>query len=86
MSRLSIYLKKDLKQKVVSAAKAKNISSSKWLVKIIEKELNDSWIDDSWPENIRQMAGSWLDFPSQEEIRNEPTKALNQEINIEDEY
>ena len=74
MSQLTIYLPEDLREKVLSAAKANNISTSKWIVKVLEKE-----VDDSWPEKIRQMAGSWTDFPSQEEIRSTMGKDLPRE-------
>jgi len=74
MSQLTIYLSKDLHEKVVSAAKAKNISTSKWVAEVLKNK-----VDESWPEELRQMAGAWPDFPSQEEIRKGMGKDLPRE-------
>jgi hypothetical protein len=40
------------------------LSKSKWIANVIREKLVDEW-----PENVRQLAGSWEDFPSAEEIR-----------------
>lgn len=74
MSQLTIYLPEDLHKKILTAAKAKDLSTSKWVAEILKRE-----VDESWPEEIKQMVGAWQDFPSQEEIRNSMGKDLLRE-------
>jgi hypothetical protein len=44
--------------------KKSGLSKSKWISELIKEKTANSW-----PEGIREMAGSWRDFPTAEEIR-----------------
>ena len=70
MSQVTIYLDKHTETEMRSAAKAMNMSQSKWVAQVIEEKLAAQW-----PESIKQMAGAWSDFPTAEEnARNNGTR------------
>ncbi len=56
MTQLAIYIKDRLSEKLEKAVKASGKSKSKWIADIIKKEL-----DDQWPEDFFNLAGSWKD-------------------------
>jgi hypothetical protein len=64
MGQVTIYLDKELEQKMMQAAQAAHLSKSKWIARIIKQNINDEW-----PESISQLSGSWADFPSIDELR-----------------
>lgn len=64
MSQITIYLEPKLEKKMRQAVKKSRLSQSRWLANLIHKEC-----DTNWPAPIRQLAGSWNDFPSLGEIR-----------------
>ncbi len=71
MNKLTIYLKNDLHIKFSAGAKSQKLSS---IIKILKKEL-----DKEWPKEINNTLASWLNFPSQEEIRASIGKDLARE-------
>ena len=64
MARLTIYLDDELKAKVSAAAKAVNLSKSRWVAQVIRNEL-----EREWPQSVMALAGAWEDIPLAEEIR-----------------
>lgn len=64
MGQVTIYLEDEIEQKMISAAKAAHLSKSKWIAHLIKSKVSSEW-----PESFVEMAGSWNDFPSLEEIR-----------------
>ena len=64
MGQVTIYLDDDMEAKMRSAAKAMKMSQSKWISIIINEKINTEW-----PITVREMAGTWKDFPNEEEIR-----------------
>jgi hypothetical protein len=76
MSQVTIYLDGELETRVKAAAKARGISVSRCIAELIREKT-----DADWPQEIREMAGSWNAFPTAEEIRadqgsNAPREAL----------
>jgi predicted transcriptional regulator len=65
MGQVTIYLDKNIEQKMNIAAQAANLSKSKWIAQLIQQKLNDEW-----PQSVVALAGAWQDFPDIEEIRN----------------
>jgi len=64
MGQVTIYLEDEIERKMNEAVKSAHMPKSKWIATLIkEKIAND------WPESIANMAGSWSDFPSLDEIR-----------------
>lgn len=64
MGQVTIYLDSETEQKMVANARAMNLSKSKWIANVIREKLVDEW-----PATVRELPGSWQDFPSIEELR-----------------
>ncbi len=64
MGQVTIYLEEDIEQKMVEAAKSSHLSKSKWIAKLIHEK-----VANEWPQSVVELAGSWKDFPSIDEIR-----------------
>ena len=64
MSQVTIYIEPDLEAKMRAAAKAMNLSQSKWVANIIREKLQNEW-----PMSVSALAGAWQDLPDAEEIR-----------------
>lgn len=64
MAQVTIYIPNDLESKIKAKANSLNISISKFISTILEHKVQNEWSDQS-----RKLAGSWEDFASIEEIR-----------------
>ncbi|MBI9083209.1 MAG: ribbon-helix-helix protein, CopG family [Desulfobacterales bacterium] len=64
MAQVTIYLDPETERRMNALVKKSGISKSKWISRLIREKTAERW-----PETIREMAGSWGDFPSAEEIR-----------------
>ena len=64
MAQLSIYIANDLELQVKEMASSLNISISKFISTILEQKVQNEWSNGS-----RKLAGSWDDFITLEEIR-----------------
>lgn len=64
MGQVTIYLDDETEQKMIANAQVMNLSKSKWIAKVIQEKLVDNW-----PDTVRELPGSWDDFPSLEELR-----------------
>ena len=65
MSQVTIYLNSSTESKMRNAAKANNLSVSKWVSKVIQNNVATQWSQDAI-----DLAGSWNDdFPTLNEIR-----------------
>jgi hypothetical protein len=64
MPNLTIYLPKDLEEKVRKAAKSEGTNVSRWITERVARLVNESWS----PEFIA-LAGAFPDFPEVEELR-----------------
>lgn len=60
MAQITIYIDNNLEEKTKSTGQ----SISKYILNTIEQKLNNSWNED-----IKNLSGSWSDFPTLEEIR-----------------
>jgi len=64
MAQITIYISNDLELKVKEIANSLDTSISKYISTVLEKNINNNW-----NPNIKNLAGSWSDFPTIEEIR-----------------
>ena len=74
MAKITIYINSELESKVKKIANSLNISISKYISTIVEKN-----IEDSWNPKVKKLAGSWSDFPTIEEIRDSSAKDIKRE-------
>jgi hypothetical protein len=61
---VTFYLDDELEKRMTANAKAMKLSKSKSIANAIREKLVNKW-----PANVQEMAGSWKDFPTLEEIR-----------------
>ena len=64
MGQVTIYLDDEIERKMNEAVKAAHVSKSKWIAQLVQEK-----VANEWPHSIAEMAGSWDDFPSVEDIR-----------------
>ncbi len=64
MGQVTIYIEDELEARMAADARARNLSRSRWIADVIREKL-----DNEWPAAVREMAGSWEDFPTLEDIR-----------------
>jgi len=64
MGQVTIYIDPETENKMNHMIKNTGIPKSKWIADLIREKTSLEW-----PQGIINMAGSWTDFPSPEEIR-----------------
>ena len=64
MGQVTIYLEPEVEKKMREAAEKNGLSQSKWVANLIKEKTATTW-----PASIVNMAGSWKDIPTAEEIR-----------------
>src|SRR5947209_20296596 len=64
MGRITLYLDAETEARVKAAAKAAGVSQSRWAADLIRERTRTEW-----PAWVVELAGSWPDLPSVEEIR-----------------
>lgn len=75
MAQITIYIDNNLEEKIKEVAKSTGQSISKYISNAIEQKLNNSWNED-----IKNLSGSWSDFPALEEIRNNTIEIKREEF------
>jgi len=74
MGQVTIYLEDEIEDKMIKAAESEHLSKSKWIARLIREK-----VADEWPQSIVELAGSWDDFPTIEELRNNSGIDANRE-------
>lgn len=74
MGQVTIYLDDEIEHKMIEAANSAQLSKSKWIASIISEKVKNEW-----PDSVRDMSGSWNNFPSSEEIRESMGKDTERE-------
>jgi predicted transcriptional regulator len=74
MGQVTIYLEDEIENKMVEAAQSAHLSKSKWIAQVIKEK-----VDSQWPLSVQEAAGSWGDFPSAEELRENIDKDTKRE-------
>ena len=79
MPQLAIYIDDSLSKKLNKAIKVSGKSRSKWVADLIKAKL-----EDEWPEDFFELAGSWVGEETPEEIMAIIRKGLDQTEKRED--
>ena len=74
MGQVTIYLDDEIEKRMTANAKAMKLSKSRWIANAIREKLVDEW-----PPSVRELAGSWEDFPTLEEIRETKQRDVTRE-------
>ena len=64
MGQITIYLDTETEKKMHNMIKKSGVSKSKWIAELIREKTSDTW-----PQSVKELTGSWNDFPSAEDIR-----------------
>lgn len=64
MGQVTIYLNEAAERRVRAAARKSRRSVSRWIAELVESRTRADW-----PPEVRQLAGSWPDFPDRDELR-----------------
>ncbi len=75
MSQITIYIDNNLEAKVKKMATETGLSISKFISNVLEKNIADTWDND-----VKNLTGSWSDFPSLDEIRDTDIKDMQREV------
>ena len=74
MGQVTIYIDKETEKKMVASARAGQVSKSKWITDLIREK-----VAGEWPPSVRELAGTWEEFPSAEDIRSKTGKDVRRE-------
>lgn len=75
VGQVTIYIDEETEKKMVASAGAEHVSKSKWITDLIREK-----VAKEWPPSVRELAGTWEDFPSVEELRSVAGKDVTREI------
>jgi len=64
MGQVTIYLEDEIENRMIKAVESAHLSKSKWIARLIHEK-----VANEWPQSVVDIAGSWDDFPSIEDIR-----------------
>ena len=75
MGQVTIYLEDEIESRMTKAEESAHLSKSKWIARLIHEK-----VANEWPQSVKDIAGSWDDFPSIEDIRERPSMDVKREI------
>lgn len=64
MAQVTIYLDNTAERRMRAAARKAGVSVSRWVATLVENRTRTEW-----PDEVRNLAGAWPDFPDLAEIR-----------------
>ena len=64
MAQITLYLDDELEARLRAAARAANLSQSRWVANLIAAKLHDAW-----PATVAALAGAWTDIPDATALR-----------------
>ena len=64
MAQITLYLDDELETRLRAAARAANLSQSRWVANLIAEKLHDEW-----PTAVTALAGAWADISETETLR-----------------
>jgi hypothetical protein len=74
LAQVTLYLDEETVERVRRAARASGLSQSRWLAQLVREKTAREW-----PAVVRDMAGSWGEFPDAEAIRRPAGKDVRRE-------
>jgi hypothetical protein len=66
MAQITLYLDDEMKARLRAAAKAANLSQSRFVANLIAEKLRHEW-----PAAVTELAGAWPDLPEADVLRAE---------------
>lgn len=75
MAQVTLYVDDETLRRGKQAAKSAGLSMSAWVSELIRQRTRQQW-----PDEVRELAGAWPDFPSAEQLRKGPQDATREEL------
>jgi hypothetical protein len=64
MPQITIYLDAETSQRMEASVRKAGVSKSRWIADAVRGKSADEW-----PQEVKDLAGAWKDFPETAEIR-----------------
>ncbi len=74
MGQITIYINNELEKRIKELASSQNTSLSKYISTVLEKNISNKW-----DPKVKDLAGSWGDFPTAQEIRESSATDIKRE-------
>jgi len=74
MAQVTIYMNNNLETQIKSMATSLDISISKFISNILEQKIHNEWNN-----SVKQLSGSWNDFSSINDIRQDNIDDIKRE-------
>ncbi len=74
MAQITIYIPNDLEKKIKQKSKELNISISKFITKLLEQKIQNSWSIET-----KKLVGAWDDFEDAKSLREPKAKDTKRE-------
>ena len=74
MAQVTIYIPNDLEKKIKEKSKELNISISKFITKLLEQK-----VQNSWSKETKKLVGAWDDFVDAKDLREPKAKDIKRE-------
>lgn len=74
MAQVTINIDPTLETQIKDMADSLNLSISKFILSVLEEKVNSKW-----NPNIKQLSGSWSNFPTIDEIRENKAEDIKRE-------
>ncbi|EXJ12274.1 hypothetical protein [Imhoffiella purpurea] len=75
MGQITIYLDDETELRLKASAKSKGIPVSRWIAELVRERTATEW-----PDEVRQLAGAWPDFPDAEALRGGQGQDVRREL------
>lgn len=76
MSQITLKLDEEVEAIINKMADAENIAPDLWLSQFVKEQVRQH---QGWSPEVRALAGSWSDFPSLDEIRDNQSDDVERE-------
>lgn len=74
MGQVTIYLDDETESRLKASAKSKGVPVSRWIAELVREKTATEW-----PDEVRQLAGAWPDYPDAEALRGGQGKDVHRE-------
>jgi hypothetical protein len=74
MGQVTIYIDAETEKKLNEIVKNQGVSKSRWITNLIREKTQTTW-----PDNIKELSGTWQGFPQAAELRAKIGKDMERE-------
>ena len=75
MADVTLHLTDQTLRQAQQAARAEGVPVDRWIATLVEEK-----VQKTWPAGVLDLAGAWPDFPTAEELRQQPSDARRESL------